>query len=435
MKGYLKTVAVVVLLFVCAVAVFVLIAWNGKGAGQVDGSKIVMLNDIAKEANDRDGLDARIASKGYNAEFVILDVNNAVIYDSRTGSSKEDVTIESAIKNRYPYVYILDGNRIEGCVILIDDSMAAYRSLRGTLLIGLAAVTVIVIVAMLVYGIFVHRNIIRPFRKMEQFAGKVAEGKLDEPLLIERNNMFGTFSESFDIMREELSAAREREIALQKKEKELVASLSHDLKTPITGIKLTTELLKAKLEMRGGAEDGDIAVKLDNIYSKADQIDALVTDLFASTLDDLGEFKVNLTDESSAVIGEIITRYDDRNLVRTAPIPEVIINTDPKRLSQVIGNIINNSYKYAGTAIDVEYRLIDGLLEMKISDHGPGVPSDELDLITNKFYRGKAQAASGSEGSGLGLYIARMLMEKMNGALEVSSDGDGFAVVLLVPLS
>ena len=435
MRSYVRTVAVVALLFVCAIAVFGLIAWNGKGAGQVDGSKIVMLNDIAKEANDRDGLDARIASKGYNAEFVILDVNNAVIYDSRTGSSKEDVTIESAIKNRYPYVYIVDGNRIEGCVIMIDDNTAAYRSMRGTLLIGLAAVTVIVIVAMLVYGYFVQRNIIRPFRKMEQFAGKVAEGKLDEPLLIERSNMFGTFSESFDIMREELSAAREREIALQKKEKELVASLSHDLKTPITGIKLTTELLKAKLEMQGGAEDGDMAVKLDNIYSKADQIDALVTDLFASTLDDLGEFKVNLTDESSAVIGEIITRYDDRNLVRTAPVPEVIINTDPKRLSQVIGNIINNSYKYAGTAIDVEYRILDGLLEMKISDHGPGVPSDELDLITNKFYRGKAQAASGSEGSGLGLYIARMLMEKMNGDLEVSSDGDGFAVVLMVPLS
>ena len=266
---------------------------------------------------------------------------------------------------------------------------------------------------------------------MDKFAGKVAEGNLDEPLMMEKNNMFGVFSESFDIMREELSASRAREIALQKKEKELVASLSHDLKTPITGIKLTTELLKAKNEM--GAHDADMEEKLDNIYKKADQIDVLVTDLFTSTLDDLGEVKVVLNDEPSSVLVDIVRKYDDKNLAVMDEVPGVIISTDVKRMSQVIGNIIHNSYKYADTKIDVGFKVAENNLEMRIRDYGPGVPDSEIELITNKFYRGKDQ--KNEEGSGLGLYIAKTLMEKMGGDLIPESDGDGLSITLIIPLS
>ena len=71
---------------------------------------------------------------------------------------------------------------------------------------------------------------------------------------------------------------------------------------------------------------------------------------------------------------------------------------------------------------------------MRIQDHGQGVPSDEIELITNKFYRGKAWADSGTDGNGLGLYIAKMLMKKMNGDLPAESDG-GLAITLIIPLS
>ena len=71
---------------------------------------------------------------------------------------------------------------------------------------------------------------------------------------------------------------------------------------------------------------------------------------------------------------------------------------------------------------------------MRIADHGQGVPADEIELITNKFYRGKAWAESGKDGNGLGLYIAKMLMKKMNGDLTAENDG-GLAVTLIIPLS
>ena len=83
----------------------------------------------------------------------------------------------------------------------------------------------------------------------------------------------------------------------------------------------------------------------------------------------------------------------------------------------------------------MDYRIKDKYLEMTIKDYGPGVSRDELELITNKFYRGKKAEVDNKEGSGLGLYIAKSLMVKMNGELICDSDDDGFSVTVLIPVS
>ena len=149
-------------------------------------------------------------------------------------------------------------------------------------------------------------------------------------------------------------------------------------------------------------------------------------------MENLGEFKVECSNENSAVIAQIVSRYDDRGLVRISEIPQVIVHIDKMRLSQVIGNIIFNSYKYAGTTIDISFHLDESFLEVSISDSGSGVPEDEIELITNKFYRGREHGDK--EGSGLGLYIARILMDKMGGELSVRSE-NGLCVTLFIPLS
>ncbi len=432
MKNYFRTVFAIAVLFVIGIGVFALSTLSGITASKLANETVVVLNDLTRDcAENWDDLSV-VSETDYGVNYVVLDSLNSVRIDMRPGVIAGRMTVETAIKNRYPYQYVTRGDQILGAVIVIDDGRAEVRSARMTILAALTVTGFIIIAGAVIYGLYVKKNIVTPFSRMEEFAGKVAEGNLDEPLMMEKNNMFGVFSESFDIMREELSASRAREIALQKKEKELVASLSHDLKTPITGIKLTTELLKVKNEM--GAHDADMEEKLDNIYKKADQIDVLVTDLFTSTLDDLGEVKVVLNDEPSSVLVDIVRKYDDKNLAVMDEVPGVIISTDVKRMSQVIGNIIHNSYKYADTKIDVGFNVTENNLEMRIRDYGPGVPDSEIELITNKFYRGKAQSESGAEGSGLGLYIAKSLMEKMNGSLICESD-NGLAITLVIPLA
>ena len=413
--------ALLVLLF--AVGLSAVWKITGTGDGSQNNEDVLLLNEIAHEMVLYDMLLENTASE---REYVILDRTGNVIYDNRFDPS-EAVTVETAIKRRYPYTYITENNQITGSVVL-TDSNKRFDRLRTNIIAVYCVCGFLLIGAAAAFGAYIRKAILLPFARMKEFASYVAAGDLDRPLEMDKGNLFGAFSESFDIMREELKASRARE-------QELIASLSHDLKTPVTGIKLTSELMAAVFAQNKGQEitvTEDMIVKMNNIYKRADEIALLVGDLFASTLEDLGAFKIKCSDENSAVIAELVSEYDDRRLVRISEIPQVIVHMDKLRLSQVIGNILFNSYKYADTPIDISFRLDESFLEVSIRDSGPGVPEDEIGLITNKFYRGKEHGDK--EGSGLGLYIARILMDKMGGELSVRSE-NGLCVTLLIPLS
>ena len=418
------------LVLLLSVGLFAVVKLTGTENFSQNNYDVLLLNEIAHKMVLDDMPPENTAPE---REYVILDINGNVIYDNRSDCS-EVITVETAMQKLYPYTYIMENNQITGSVVLTDSrkhfdrlrtNIIAVSCVCGFLLIGAAAA----------FGAYIRKTILLPFARMKDFASYVAAGELDRPLEMDKGNMFGAFSESFDIMREELKASRARELSLQKKERELIASLSHDLKTPVTGIKLTSELMAAVFSQNEGREitvTEDMIVKMNNVYKRADEIALLVGDLFSSALEELGEFKVKCSDENSAVIAELVSKYDDRGLVRISEIPQVIVHMDKLRLSQVIGNILFNSYKYAGTPIDISFRLDESFFEMSISDSGPGVPENEIELITNKFYRGKEHG--GKEGSGLGLYIARILMDKMGGELSVRSE-NGLCVTLLIPIS
>ena len=418
------------LVLLLAAGLFAVVKLTGTDDFSQNNEDVLLLNEIAHKMVLDDKPPENIAPE---REYVILDRNGNVIYDNRSHRS-EAITVETAMQRRYPYTYITENNQITGSVVL-TDSNKRFDRLRTNIITVYCVCGFLLIGAAAVLGVYIRKTIIRPFAKMKDFASYVAAGDLDRPLEMDKGNMFGAFSESFDIMREELKASRARELSLQKRERELIASLSHDLKTPVTGIKLTSELMAAIFSQNEGQEitvTEDMTGKMNNICKRADEIGVLVNDLFSSTLENLGELKVECSDENSAVIAEIVSKYDDRGLVRISEIPQVIVHIDKLRLSQVIGNIIFNSYKYADTSIEISFRLDESFLEVSISDSGSGVPEDEIELITNKFYRGREHGDK--EGSGLGLYIARILMDKMGGELSVRSE-NGLCVTLLIPIS
>ena len=89
-------------------------------------------------------------------------------------------------------------------------------------------------------------HLVRPFNKLSDFAASVSKGNLDVPLNMDRHNYFGAFTESFDRMREELKLSSEREAAANRSKQELVAELSHDIKTPVATFKATCEVMEIK---------------------------------------------------------------------------------------------------------------------------------------------------------------------------------------------
>ena len=424
MKSYTRVLFFIGLLLLSAVVLFVWMTLSFR-CSETDP---VRINDLVRTAEEHwEELD-QMDSRQFAGELLIFDSQGFPVYSTARDELTGISSVPDALHKGCLCLPVAQDSRFLGTIVIPDPNGSRYEQMRQRLILACIVTMLLFVLAGALYGIYVQRTIIAPFRKMEQFAVNVAGGDLDEPLMLEQNNLFGSFTESFDIMREELKAARQRENALKIKEKELVASLSHDLKTPLTGIKLLCELMSVKVQ------DEYIASRISSIHGKAEQIDILISDLLTSSLDDLGEMNVECTDEPSGILHELLTAHDTQGLVREGELPECLLSADRQRLSQIIGNIISNSYKYAGTEINVQYRIRDDYLEMSLQDQGGGVPEEELDLLTNKFYRGKTNSA-GKDGSGLGLYIASELMAKMHGELICSCRNGGFCVTLLIPLS
>ena len=340
------------------------------------------------------------SEEGYEQQLNTLISEGAVIFDYiQDGELTGKVAWEMS-KNRY-------------------EEISEERSRTMLILVSVVVLAGYVLLAV-IYYIF-----IRPFRVLEKFSAEIAKGNLDFKLPMEKRNMFGAFTESFDIMREELKNAREREYQANISKKELVAELSHDIKTPVSTIKATCEVMQIKEENQATKD------KIDVILNKADMIDQLVGNMFHATMEELQALKVEVTEESSMSIPEMFgdLKYYG-NIIMDNDMPECLVYMDKLRMKQVIDNIVNNSYKYAGTDIHVAFKEeASGGIRIIIRDKGNGVPDDELALITEKFYRGSN--AKGKSGSGIGLYLSKSFMRQMGGELDYYND-EGFVVELFL---
>lgn len=324
-------------------------------------------------------------------------------------------------------------------IILTDGSEEATMKRNLTVMITLTFGLVLIMVY-LVLGL-VHTAILRPFGVLKEFARKIADGDLEFRLPMDRGNYFGAFTESFDLMREELRKARQGEYQANISKKELVAELSHDIKTPVATIKAICELLEIKLaivknvDFPGSTAATTITESIEKIAvidAKADIIDALISNLFHATLEELEMLKVNVSEQPSTVIIQMFKEMDNFGKIRFKnDLVECLIFCDPLRLGQVIDNIISNSYKYADTDIDIWFNLdkTDKNLTIKIKDYGAGVDPDECPLVCEKFFRGSGESIQNTPGSGLGLYLARQFMAAMGGSIRCYNE-DGFTVEL-----
>lgn len=294
---------------------------------------------------------------------------------------------------------------------------------------------------LMLFSFFLY--LIKPVQELQRFSEAIAKGNLEEPLPIHKNNIFGNFVEAFDLMREQLIAARMREIEAEKARKELVTELSHDIKTPVSVIKATCEVLEAKQRMES-KPDPDMISKLSTISQKADTVSQLINNMMHANLEDLEQLEVAPAEESSLMILDFLDNIKHYgNIVLDNEIPGCLVYMDRLRMEQAIDNVVGNSCKYAGTDIHVSFdsysvetsmdQTAGGMkaefLRIRIKDEGPGVSEEELPLITEKYYRGSNAAKIA--GSGLGFYLVKYYMEKQGGGLEYYND-NGFTVELLL---
>lgn len=357
-------------------------------------------------------------------DYVVLDENGNLIYKTKSGLSE---SVNEAITHRDTILDITADGDIAGKVIIYNDGAQTLQAQKQTAITVLSVAIVMNSAICIGYAFYMYVTVVRPFRKLKGFAERVAGGNLDIPLEMDRRNLFGAFTESFDIMRSELKKARIAEAQAQQSKKELVAKLSHDIKTPVASIKAVSEVGLAVARSDKDKEN------YTQIIGKADQINTLVTNLFTATLEELQQLTVTPSNIESRQVKEMLKNADYLRRATVPDIPECLVYADGLRLQQVFDNIFANSYKYAKTDIAVTVRKDEKRIAIVIEDFGGGVKPEELPVLKEKFRRGSNSAST--EGAGLGLYISDYFMKQMQGELSIENGAHGLKVTVILYLS
>lgn len=299
-------------------------------------------------------------------------------------------------------------------------------------IVGQTAVFYLCFTALCLFAAFsyIYMKILRPFFKLEKYADRVAGGDFDFSLEYERTNFFGAFTWAFDHMREEITAARKNEMHAINENKTIIATLSHDIKTPIASVRAYAEGLEANLEADYEQRERYLQV----IMKKCDEVSRLVNDLVLHSLSELEKLEIKEQKiKIRQILQETLQNLEYSHISLKEPVPEAELFADRKRLEQALLNLLENAGKYApGAPVEVWAALNENRYEIHVRDYGKGILPEDMPFVMQKFYRGKN--ASDAPGSGLGLYIVSYIMEKMKGGIVLENHKDGLEAVLWLPL-
>ena len=344
--------------------------------------------------------------QGYGTDYLVTDAEGRTVAVSSPGLNTDYV---------YDYIHkdysvdILEDGKVLGRIIFINNGEDDFKRKVGVWALAFLAIFLLKDILAVFY---LRKHIFDPVKRMNDFAGQIARGNLDIP--VDCSASFGAFSESFDIMREELLYARKGEQEADKRRREVIASISHDIKNPMASIQAIAEYQS----LTTGSDE--LRREFETITQKTNQINGMIHNLHTSMLDDLERLEVRPKELGSSAIGEALRQADFRKRIKDFEIPECLVMADQVRFMQVADNIISNSYKYADTQIEVCSWFEDECLCISIKDFGKGVKKDEEIFLTQKYFRG--QNAKEKEGSGMGMYIAEYLVKGMGGRLLCRSE-------------
>lgn len=278
---------------------------------------------------------------------------------------------------------------------------------------------------------YIYFAILRPFDKMKDFAGKISAGDFSVPLNFERSNYFGEFTWAFDSMRTEITKLRASEKETIENNKTIIATLSHDIKTPISSIRAYIEGLSANMDDSYEKRERYLRV----ITKKCDEVSRLTDDLFLHSISDLDKLKIvpeqiEICAYMERVVREIAAERNDVCIQKADG--TALVMADKNRMMQIAENLINNARKYAKTDIVMFFTREDAEIALHFRDYGNGIPDENMPFIFDKFYRGNN--CGSEQGSGLGLYIVKYITEKMGGSVTLRNHKNGLEVIVRLPI-
>lgn len=325
--------------------------------------------------------------------------------------------------------------------LIVEAGGALYRVeyIVGNGQRGIAAVNCafgVLFLLMLGLLYYIWKHIIVPFGRLNDVSQELARGNLAVPIPEEKSRFFGKFTWSVNLLRESVEDSRKKEIAMQRDKKLLLLSLSHDIKTPLSAIKLGAKVLARGLYKD---EEKQRAVA-ESINTRADEIERFVSEITKAASEDFMSFEVT---PGEAFLSAVITRIEARYAPQLAmsgtelviqKMEDCILSCDPDRLAECLQNLMENAIKYGdGRRIEISFDKMDGCELITVANTGCTLETKELPQIFESFHRGNN--ARKVPGNGLGLFICRRLMGLMNGAVYADIREERFLITLVVKMA
>ncbi|MBC1649286.1 HAMP domain-containing histidine kinase [Listeria booriae] len=387
---------------------------------------------------------------------VVVRKNDTIVYSSSELSKKSllvhmpeyelnNLNMRGTIDNqgdlfRYIKFDFLYSEGSHGSVMVLqpENSYTEIMQKWGIPIVGIILLFGFLVIALLSY--FVAKSVIQPILHLKEGAEKIEAGNLDfEMEKTKGKNEIATLISTFEKMRIRLKKSLEVQEQYENNRKELLSNISHDLKTPITSIVGYIE----------GIQDGVAntpekqAKYLEIAHTKAKDMNALIDELFLFSKLDLHKEpfymrSVDLNALLAQIAEESEFSFPDAQISLTVPDEKLMTNADREKLKRVFENLIHNSMKYMDKTqakITIQLEKQQDMAIITFGDNGKGIPDANLNAIFDRFYREEQSRNSNTGGSGLGLSIAKQIVEEHQGQIWATSElGVGTAVCVALPL-
>ena len=357
---------------------------------------------------------------------------------------------ENPVKLNEVKQLIADGKSDEA-IENLDEIIESYDDAEDTKsrVVLLTWIFVIInILSVVIILVYINIRILKPFEDMKEYASKISAGDLDSTLMMDRGNYFGAFTWAFDNMRREIVKSRRAEKEAIENNKTVIATLSHDIKTPMASIRAYAEAFEANMDTTPEKRQKYLSIMMQ----KCDEVSKLTNDLFLHSISEMDRLevssdKLDLVEFLEKDVRELFTEESEYKIFLPEGVKEgIYINADRSRFLQIIENMKSNAEKYAKTPVEIKLEVStvkgsnvektsdvssddkDYDIRLHFRDFGPGIPDEEIPFITGKFYRGKN--VGNENGSGLGLYIVKELIDRMGAKLLILNSDPGLDMVM-----